>query len=233
MANSIVFSFHNVSNNFNLGFNNIGKVKFDGILSYLENTYQNPLICFDDGYLDVYHNTMSVSNNINKVIFPITDYLGKMNSWDINFILNRKKHMSSYNILDMHSRGWQIGSHGHSHISYSKLDDKEIKEDLSISKNILEDLVGEEITIFTPPFGYIDQKQLRIVSEVGYKTIFLNNCYIKDIEDECGLEVVERVNIYSIDTIKSITKKSSNSMFYKNLENIIHKCSKLTVFFKR
>ena len=117
MANSIVFSFHNVSNNFNLGFNNIGKVKFDGILSYLEKTYQNPLICFDDAYLDVYHNTMSVSNNINKVVFPITDYLGKMNSWDINFILNRKKHMSSNNILDMHSRGWQIGSHGHSHIS--------------------------------------------------------------------------------------------------------------------
>ena len=175
MADSIVFSFHNVSNNFNLGFNNLSKKKFDNILSYLERTYPNPSICFDDAYLDAYNNTLSLNSGVKKVVFPITDYIGKMNTWDINFMLNRKKHMSFENIIDLDSRGWQIGSHGHRHISYSKLTNKQIEEDLTISKNFLENLLCKEISIFTPPFGYINQEQLKIVSESGYKTIFLNN----------------------------------------------------------
>jgi len=229
---NIVFAFHNVSNRFNLGLNNISIKKFIKFSNFLISNYKNSRICFDDGYEDIYTNVFPMNLNIKKVLFPITNYIGKENSWDVNFYINRKKHISREQIIESFNNGWIIGSHGHSHKSYIKLSNEIILNDLIKSKEILEDIIKHPIDIFTPPFGYLNQTHINLIAKAGYKEIYLNSPYINLIKDPLDIKLLRRINIYSIDTIKSVDKRIIKNQTYQGIENLIHKCSKATVFFK-
>ena len=230
----IVFAFHNVSNSFNLGLNNLTIKKYTKILKFISASYPHASICFDDAYEDIFRYLYKLSEEpmVDKIIFPITNYIGRNNTWDINFYINRKKHINKEQLLLLYKSGWEIGSHGHNHISYAKLSNKEIVEDLIKSKCILEDLIGEEVNTFTPPFGYIDKKHIELIHKAGYNKLLLNDCYIKNMDDFYGLDVIKRINVYSIDSLSSLKNRADNNFLQKKIETAIHSCSKATVFFK-
>ena len=125
LSDTSILSFHNVSDKINLGFNNISVNKFSRLIHYINEEKKNHKlgICFDDGYEDIIINALPILNSydINTTVFPITHYMGKSNSWDVNFIINRKKHLNVEQLKELIEHSWKIGSHGHNHISYKNL----------------------------------------------------------------------------------------------------------------
>jgi peptidoglycan/xylan/chitin deacetylase (PgdA/CDA1 family) len=71
-------------------------------------------------------------------------------------------------IKEMYQEGMEIGSHTYSHFHLIHLDQKRIKWELEQSKKILEDQLGEVITLLSYPFGYFNSLVVMIAKEVGY-----------------------------------------------------------------
>ena len=86
-------------------------------------------LCFDDGYEDIFaikdfYNT----SKIKPVIFSVTEFINEYNDWDVNFFINKKKHLNIEQIKYLVSRGWIIRC-GQSHNDYKVLDNREIYND--------------------------------------------------------------------------------------------------------
>ena len=127
LSNKTVFSFHNVSEKFNLGFNNLSLKKFQKHLGYIKQLNINNFeLCFDDAYEDIYYNVNQLNLNFKKILFPISKFIGKNNKWDVNFVINKKRHANVKQIKSMLDNGWSVGSHGHNHSSYYMLNNYQI-----------------------------------------------------------------------------------------------------------
>ena len=230
-----ILTYHNISNQFNIGINNITLKAFESHLYFFKTLNCDFKICFDDAYEDIYYNAFPIMNKYQYkgIIFPITDFIGKNNTWDVNFFINKKKHVNYNHLLKLLDAGWEVGSHGHSHISYKVLSNQRILEDLTVSKDILEKKLKTEINVFTPPFGYISEKHIDLVKKAGYSTIYLNHCYIDQNILNSGLKIGRRFNIYKYDGLKSIMRKLDNNKYQLTFDSIIHYCSNATVYVKK
>lgn len=67
--------------------------------------------------------------------------------------------------------GWEIGSHGHKHVNYSKLSEEEIRKQIETAHGILQQVTGKAPTLIRLPNGDFDKRVLRIASELNYKVI--------------------------------------------------------------
>ena len=116
-------------------------------------------ITFDDGHVSNY-----------EIAFPLL----LENNMTADFYVNSstigtKNHMSWPQLTEMVSAGMSIQSHGHEHVYISDLDDVNIKMQLELSKNILEDKLGKSVFVFAPAGGRYDERVVRIGKELGYK----------------------------------------------------------------
>ena len=172
--------------------------------------------------------------NLTGLVFPVSSYIGKNNNWDINFFLNKKKHMTAMQLEELYNSGWEIGSHGNSHKSYRFLSKKEVEQDMRTSKQILENDLNLKVDSFAPPFGYYNSFVLKMCDEIGYKKIFIQKPLLNDkVKSNHRVEIVYRRSIYSIDNKKSIKRKTRNSIFEILKENFIHGCSFATTVAKK
>ncbi|WP_202081275.1 polysaccharide deacetylase family sporulation protein PdaB [Caldalkalibacillus salinus] len=67
--------------------------------------------------------------------------------------------------------GFEIGSHGHKHVNYSRLKDDEIREQILKSHRTLQSLISDTPTLIRTPNGDFDKRVLRIADELGYQVI--------------------------------------------------------------
>ena len=137
--------------------------------------------------------------------------------------------MNSKMLKKLSNSGWEIASHGCQHLSYSGLKYSEIYADMAISKEIIEQLIGNSVHSFTAPYNMMVPVIFPIAEELGYKNIFVQKS-ISNMIYNTELNVIERRFVYSIDKFKTILKKiedSSRLDLYK--ENFIHFCSSATI----
>ncbi|PIQ15386.1 MAG: hypothetical protein COW67_08720 [Flavobacteriales bacterium CG18_big_fil_WC_8_21_14_2_50_32_9] len=124
------------------------------------------LITFDDGYENVYKLAFPILKeyNINFSLFLIANFLSdetitKFNTWDAE---KRPKaaHLSKKMIIEMlNSKLLTIGSHSFSHQTFHQLTEKEINDELMLSKKQLESFFLIPITYFSYPGGYVGNKK--------------------------------------------------------------------------
>ncbi len=67
---------------------------------------------------------------------------------------------------------FEIGSHGLTHSSLTDMTEKEMKKEISMSKEILEDNLSEEINTIAYPFGDFDERVIKETKRAGYELGF-------------------------------------------------------------
>ncbi len=72
-------------------------------------------------------------------------------------------------VREIHSRGHEVASHGYGHHLCSQLPPHELARDLRESKQLLEDLLGEEILGYRAPSFSISKASLELVKSAGYQ----------------------------------------------------------------
>ena len=128
------------------------------------------VLTFDDGEQNNFANAFPVlrQNNFTAYFFITADRVGK------------KGYMDWEELKELRDAGMLIGSHGKSHVILTELKDKKIEEELSVSKDVLEQHLKINVDCFSVPRGFHNVRVIELAKKVGYKRIFIstpNDCY--------------------------------------------------------
>ena len=127
----------------------------------------------DDGYAELLEiEPWLRGQGIIPTIFLPTGYLGKTNSWDHPFAAARK-HLSAAEVQELAERGFNFGSHTHTHADLTALSTDAVERELRDSTGYLRHLLGTPPEYFAYPFGRYDARAASIAAALGYSCAFL------------------------------------------------------------
>lgn len=97
--------------------------------------------------------------NFNATLFIIAGFVGTPGFLDRN------------QLLLLHRAGFEIGSHTMTHRHLTDLDDDQLLEELQISKDRLEQIIGSPVVHLSCPNGRYNGRVARLATQIGYQTI--------------------------------------------------------------
>ena len=136
--------------------------------------HRSPLtITFDDGYeaLDRHAFPVLEELGLTAVVFVITDFAGRDNSWDVQY------GGLSFPLLTWDQLGrWQergvisVQSHTKTHARLTWVSDAQATDELAGSREEIRRRLGTDAAAISYPFGAVDERVKRLAREAGYTT---------------------------------------------------------------
>jgi peptidoglycan/xylan/chitin deacetylase (PgdA/CDA1 family) len=133
------------------------------------------LITFDDGYRMLMDDALPylAARNIPALIFLVTSYAGRENSWELSLPGRRALHLGWDEISDLSSNPlFTFGSHSRSHRDLTRLSCDQLADELSISREVIGHHTGRMARSVSYPFGLVDRKVEDAARSAGYETGF-------------------------------------------------------------
>ena len=133
------------------------------------------LLTFDDGYASLAEHAYPILADLGftATTFLITDYVGKMNTWDVPYTWNRLPHLGWDTIERWRAQGFEFASHGATHRRLTWLDDLTVAAELQRSREALMARLGPEAGhAVAYPFGAADDRVVRLAAAAGYQLGF-------------------------------------------------------------
>lgn len=249
-----ILAYHKVSNRFEWGINNVSIQSFENQINYLsENHYytisleqflktsfqidskRRPVvITFDDGDESIYHNAFPIleQHRFTATIFVISNYVGKLNSWDANLGRIYSRHLCWDQIIELLKAGWEIGSHTATHRDLLGLSPDESKYELQSSRERIEQQVERPIPFISYPFNRYDRRIISLAQQVGYT----GGCGLSPQSRLNGAPQefnIQRYGVYAIDNRYAFEMKLSNSKIEQFKQRIISFASIGTILYHR
>lgn len=154
-------------------------------------------ITFDDGHLDNYFVAADIllQNQIPFTVFMISDFIHASHHLYMN-----KEQLKELSKMS----GVTIGAHGKTHNPLAKMQISEAREELRISKEMIEDILGKEVNTMSFPHGSFNQELLMIAKELGYKKCGTSVPRLNDGTSDLN---VNRHCVYSCESKISLRQK--------------------------
>lgn len=130
------------------------------------------VLTFDDGYLDFLEHVAPVllAHNYPATVYAVAGLLGKTNEWVIPEGLEPAPLMTAAQLREVQSMGFTVGSHTVSHPRLAQTETPQIADEMTISKKMLEDILGTPVDHFCYPYGSHDIRAVEAAAEAGYVT---------------------------------------------------------------
>lgn len=135
------------------------------------------LLTFDDGYADLYEYALPLLQEFccPAVVFMLARYVGKRGRTYSEAHYPEARFLSATQLREMRQVGIEIGSHGLWHVPLVSLTPQRAWEEISESKALLSDLLGEEVRAFSYPWGRagdFSDEHVTMVAKAGYQIAF-------------------------------------------------------------
>lgn len=129
------------------------------------------IITFDDGYRNFYTSAWPIleSHDFKAVVFLVTKYIGGVNSWDQEKGEPEEPLLNAEEIKDLALSGVEFGSHSHTHQDLTQLPLSAVESDVRASRSVLGGALGNEIIVFSYPYGKENEKIRWAVREAGFQ----------------------------------------------------------------
>jgi peptidoglycan/xylan/chitin deacetylase (PgdA/CDA1 family) len=140
-------------------------------------------VTFDDAHQSQFSIAAPVLNEcgISGIFFATTAWVGCHS--DV---------MSWRELRELHAMGHTIGSHTHTHPMLTACGDRALLNELTVSKQLLEDLLGDEVNCLSIPAGRVDARVLSACKGAGYQRVYTSRVgEYKAASQECP-EVIGR-----------------------------------------
>lgn len=120
------------------------------------------VLTFDDGNLSDYEIALPALNQrgLTATFFVLTGRLDKPGS------------LARDHVKALQAAGMGIGSHGIAHVAWSALGPEALEQELTQSRDALQELCGGPVTQAGIPFGRYNARVLRALRHHGYETAF-------------------------------------------------------------
>ncbi|MGW4024146.1 polysaccharide deacetylase family protein [Streptomyces sp. NPDC005009] len=124
------------------------------------------LVTFDDGYEGVHRHALPVlaKHGFPATLFVSTGWL--RGPYDTGGGLDTMLDWDQ--VRELAAAGVEIGGHSHSHPQLDRLDDRRLRSELILCKEIVSDQLGSVPASFAYPYGYSSRRVRRAVRETGY-----------------------------------------------------------------
>ena len=143
-------------------YKNKDKIQFKKLTDVIEDEKNSLVITFDDGFKD---NLLTAAPILNRYNIPFTVFVA-------TGLLNKEEYLTCDELKVLAELdNCEIGAHGHSHVKLSDCSEEKVTEELSLSKKILEDLLGRPVDVMSYPHGDYNEFVLNKAREVGFKVI--------------------------------------------------------------
>jgi peptidoglycan/xylan/chitin deacetylase (PgdA/CDA1 family) len=123
------------------------------------------VVTFDDGHISNFEAGITIKDTVDGS----ADFFINPN------MVGKKDFMSWQQIRNLHDMGMSIQSHSLDHIYLSDLSKAQQKNQLTKSKNIIEENIGSEVSILAPPGGRYNQHTIEICKDIGYQHISVSS----------------------------------------------------------
>ena len=107
------------------------------------------------------------SNNIDEIL----NILDKHNAKATFFLVGSWVDDNEELVKKIHSKGHELGNHSNTHSNTTVLSDEDILEEIQLTGNKIEKITDEEVNLYRPPFGELDDKTMEICKSLGYQVI--------------------------------------------------------------
>jgi len=107
------------------------------------------------------------SNNIDDILEILDKHDAKATFFLVGSWVDDNKEL----VKKIHSKGHELGNHSNTHSNTTLLSDKDITEEIQLTTDKISKLVGEEVSLYRPPFGEVDDKTMEICKSLGYQVI--------------------------------------------------------------
>lgn len=192
------------------------------------------VITFDDGYRDQFEILAWLCDRgIKPIVFLPTAYIGKKNRWEYSSRFFPARHLDKQRIADLSEGGVLFGSHGVSHRALTNMTGNRLREELSRSRETIEEITGHRVDLLSFPFGRTTPRVNEVARECGYRHGFVldrGDMVSADSDDF----VVPRVPIYGIDDYYTLKGKLlGQSRLERTKNRIINNLSSGTIITSR
>lgn len=124
------------------------------------------ILTFDDGWAGTLHLAAPILKDAGAeaTVFVTTDLIDKPGFLTRSELANLPKEL-------------QVGSHTKTHCFLNELPEPRIREELRVSKQVLEEITGREIDTISIPNGAVDRRVKQIAAEEGYRLVFTSEVH--------------------------------------------------------
>ena len=143
------------------------------------------LITFDDGYKDNYTNAYPIMKEygFKGTIFIVTSFIGKYDNY-----------LTWEQAKELLDNGFSIESHTYTHRSMTETSDEEISQELSKSREEIQEKLGIEADFMAYPTGTYNLHIAELVKSAGYKGAF--TIKYDNVSRDSNVYALERVPIF-------------------------------------
>jgi peptidoglycan/xylan/chitin deacetylase (PgdA/CDA1 family) len=136
-------------------------------------------LTFDDGYQDFFTEAAPIlaGHGFSATVFVVAGRLGGCNTWDQPG--PRKALMTAEQVRMVAAAGMEVGSHGLRHVPLPELGDEALRNEVRRSRDILQDLTGQQVSGFCYPYDTLTNREVAAVRDAGYEygcAVFRSEC---------------------------------------------------------
>lgn len=136
-------------------------------------------VTFDDGFASVFERAEPILSALGLVgtVFVPTSFISAeenlrwegIESWESSPDAHELRCMSWEALGQLADRGWEIGSHTHTHPHLGRLSDQELRDELRQSREQVAQHLGGTCRAVAYPYGEVDTRIAAVTEEVGYQ----------------------------------------------------------------
>ena len=132
------------------------------------------VLTFDDGYAALARHAFPLlaDHGFRALVFVIGDYVGRDNTWDVQYGWRRFAHLGWDELARWQERGVEVHSHGATHARLTWLPDAEAAEELARSRDTIAARLGRAPDAVSYPFGSVDARISALAAAAGYRLGF-------------------------------------------------------------
>lgn len=149
-------------------------------------------ITFDDGYRSL---LTTAAPLLERYGFPATAFVTTrwLETDELDPAADAAALLTPDDVRELVARGFEIGSHGHTHADLGRSSASIVEEDLVASRDRLESLLGARPRFLAWPYGSSSAESERVAEAVGFEAAFSFNTPSR------GRYALSRVPVYRLD----------------------------------